>query len=75
MELVIVLAIVLIIFGPRKLPQLGRSLGRGMREFRSSVRDIGEQIGTEPALHEESVEGKEEAVTGEIVGEDRASPS
>ena len=36
-ELLIVLFIVLLIFGPKKLPQLGRSLGGGMREFKESV--------------------------------------
>jgi len=34
---VIILVIVLIIFGPKRLPDLGRSLGRGMREFKDSV--------------------------------------
>ena len=37
LELVIVLAIVLLIFGPKKLPQLGRSLGGGLREFKGAV--------------------------------------
>jgi sec-independent protein translocase protein TatA len=37
MELFIVLAIVLIIFGPKRLPGLGRQLGRGMREFKESI--------------------------------------
>ncbi len=37
MEIIIVLIIVLIIFGPKRLPDLGRSLGRGMREFKDSV--------------------------------------
>jgi sec-independent protein translocase protein TatA len=37
LELVIVLVVVLIIFGPRRLPELGRSMGRGMREFKDSV--------------------------------------
>jgi sec-independent protein translocase protein TatA len=36
-EIVIILVIVLIIFGPKRLPDLGRSLGRGMREFKDSV--------------------------------------
>ena len=36
-EIIIVLIIVLIIFGPKRLPDLGRSLGRGMREFKDSV--------------------------------------
>ena len=37
LELVIVLLIVLVIFGPKRLPGLGRSLGAGMREFKDSV--------------------------------------
>jgi sec-independent protein translocase protein TatA len=37
LELVIVLVIVLVIFGPKKLPGLGRSLGTGMREFKDSI--------------------------------------
>ena len=36
-EIIIVLVIVLIIFGPKRLPDLGRSLGSGMREFKDSV--------------------------------------
>jgi sec-independent protein translocase protein TatA len=36
-EIAIVLIIVLVIFGPKRLPDLGRSLGRGMREFKDSV--------------------------------------
>ena len=37
MELIIVLVVVLLIMGPKKLPELGRSLGGGMRSFKSSV--------------------------------------
>ena len=37
LELAIVLVIALIIFGPRKLPELGRSMGRGIREFKGSL--------------------------------------
>jgi sec-independent protein translocase protein TatA len=36
-EIIILLVIVLLIFGPKRLPDLGRSLGRGMREFKDSV--------------------------------------
>jgi sec-independent protein translocase protein TatA len=36
-ELIIVLVIVLLIFGPKRLPGLGRSLGSGMREFKDSI--------------------------------------
>ena len=37
LELLIVLGIVLIIFGPKRLPGLGRQLGAGMREFKDSI--------------------------------------
>jgi sec-independent protein translocase protein TatA len=37
LELAIILLIVLVIFGPKRLPGLGRSLGAGMREFKDSI--------------------------------------
>lgn len=37
LEIVVVLIIALIVFGPKRLPELGRSLGRGIREFRGSL--------------------------------------
>lgn len=36
-EILIILVIVLVIFGPKRLPDLGRSLGSGMKEFKDSV--------------------------------------
>ena len=37
MELVIVLVIALLVIGPKKLPEVGKSLGKGMREFKESI--------------------------------------
>jgi sec-independent protein translocase protein TatA len=59
LELIIVLVIVLVIFGPKRLPGLGRSLGSGMREFKDSLsgkRDEGEkdQLTAEPESESES---------------------
>jgi len=39
MELIVVLAIALIVLGPKKLPEVGKSLGKGMREFMGSRDD------------------------------------
>jgi sec-independent protein translocase protein TatA len=36
-EIVILLLVALLVFGPKKLPEMGRSLGRGMREFKDSI--------------------------------------
>ena len=38
MELVIVLVIALVVLGPKKLPEAGRSLGTGLREFKNSLK-------------------------------------
>jgi sec-independent protein translocase protein TatA len=40
LELVVILAIALIIFGPKRLPEIGRTLGKGMREVKSTVGEI-----------------------------------
>lgn len=37
LEIVVILIIALIVFGPKRLPELGRSLGKGIREFRGSI--------------------------------------
>jgi sec-independent protein translocase protein TatA len=37
MELIIVLVIALIVLGPKRLPEVGRSVGKGMREFKDSL--------------------------------------
>ena len=37
MEILVVLIIALIVFGPKKLPELGNSLGKGIREFKGSI--------------------------------------
>lgn len=40
LELIVVLVVALLIFGPKRLPGLGRSLGSGMREFKESVTGV-----------------------------------
>lgn len=39
-ELVVILVIILILFGPGKLPEIGKALGRGIREFKDAQKDI-----------------------------------
>jgi sec-independent protein translocase protein TatA len=80
-ELIIVLVIVLLIFGPKRLPGLGRQLGSGMREFKDSIagkggRDEDEEDDapedrrrTEAALGRP--EGEQAPLEGEVVSERR----
>lgn len=41
MELIVVLIIALVVLGPKKLPEVGKSLGKGMREFKDSISSMG----------------------------------
>lgn len=78
LELAIVLVVVLLIFGPKRLPGLGRQLGTGMREFKESITgsgkrdrddddDAGERRDTEAALGRPS--GEQAPLEGEAVRE------
>ena len=40
-EIIIILIIALVVLGPKKLPEVGKSLGKGMREFKDSVSNMG----------------------------------
>jgi sec-independent protein translocase protein TatA len=44
-ELLIVLALAVVIFGPKRLPEIGGSLGRGIRDFRKGIGDFKEETG------------------------------
>jgi sec-independent protein translocase protein TatA len=43
-EILIILALALIIFGPRRLPEMGRTIGRSLREFRRATSEIRREI-------------------------------
>jgi TatA/E family protein of Tat protein translocase len=45
-ELIILLVVLLLVFGAKRLPEMGRSLGKGMREFKDSVSGIEEAVTT-----------------------------
>ncbi|MBS4023880.1 MAG: twin-arginine translocase TatA/TatE family subunit [Dethiobacter sp.] len=46
-ELVLIFALVLLVFGPKKLPEIGRSLGKGLREFKQATNEFKESINIE----------------------------
>jgi sec-independent protein translocase protein TatA len=65
-EIVVVLIIVLVIFGPKRLPEMGRSLGRGIREFKSSI--TGSDEDEEPReIERESSDPEARPLEGEVV--------
>jgi sec-independent protein translocase protein TatA len=66
-ELVIILAIALLIFGPKKLPEVGRSIGKAIREFRRTSEEIKDKIEEEIRVEElKDIKGE---VTKDIKGE------
>jgi len=42
-ELIVILVIILILFGPGKLPEIGKALGRGIREFKDAQKEVKKQ--------------------------------
>ena len=51
-EIAFIFVLALLIFGPKKLPELGRTLGQGMAEFRRATNELKRSINTELALDE-----------------------
>ncbi len=43
-EIILILCVVLMVFGPNKLPEVGRSLGKGIREFKKASKEITDSI-------------------------------
>lgn len=46
-ELIIILVVILLIFGPSKLPEIGKSFGKSIREFKKASKDIKDSISDE----------------------------
>jgi sec-independent protein translocase protein TatA len=77
LELVVVLIIALIVFGPKRLPELGRSLGRGIREFRGSIGgdkhdDEDDEMRELERSRGETKADAVESVEGEVVADKRS---
>jgi sec-independent protein translocase protein TatA len=68
-ELIIVLVIVLIIFGPKRLPGLGRQLGSGMREFKDSIAGKGGRDDDDEDVDDRAERRKVESALGRPEGE------
>jgi len=78
MELIIVLVVVLLIFGPKRLPGLGKQLGTGMREFKESISGKGRDDDDDEADRSDRrqaeaalgrPEGEQAPLEGEVVRE------
>lgn len=75
-ELIIILIIALLVFGANKLPEIGRGLGRGIREFRKASSELtGASEEEEEPAKTPAVSEKDEAATSEEEKKTAESPS
>lgn len=73
-ELIIIFVIALIIFGPRKLPELGKSLGRSLSEFKKASNDLQNTLEQEIKL-EEQKEASARKVEEPAIAPEPSAPS
>jgi sec-independent protein translocase protein TatA len=77
LEIVLIIVVLLVIFGPKRLPSLGRSLGTGMREFKESItgedkqREQTDATGR-PALTQAQAEAVQPSQAAEPVSQQRS---
>ncbi len=70
-ELMVIMVIALLIFGPRKLPELGRSLGKGLSEFKRASNDLKRSLEEEITLEER----QERSESDKQIGDPDSGPS
>jgi Tat protein translocase TatB subunit len=66
-ELLLILIVALIVFGPRRLPEIGRNLGKMIREFREASEEITGQFRQEIEAASDELQDTSEAITGKTV--------
>jgi len=72
-EMLMLLVIVLVLFGARRVPEIGASIGKGIREFKRNISDVDRQIREpEPEVRSERIAAPE--VTGRREDESRPEP-
>ncbi len=72
MHLLIILAIALIIFGPRRLPELGAGLGKSLREFKKAMQDVNKDVDVKPEPPKEIASATTMAVKQEPASKETA---
>jgi sec-independent protein translocase protein TatA len=74
-ELIIIFVIALIIFGPRKLPELGRSLGKSLAEFKKASNELRSTLEEEIRIEEQKDKEKEKETTAKAATPTPAPPA
>ena len=72
LEIVVILIFALVIFGPKRLPELGRSMGRGIRELKNSVTSDKDEDDDVRELEHARTTAEERPLEGEVVHDRRS---
>jgi sec-independent protein translocase protein TatA len=73
-ELIVIFVIALIVFGPKKLPDLGKALGRGIAEFKRASQEVKDTIETEVRNAEQSIDVAKLKADVEGAGDEAGRP-
>ena len=71
MEMILMLLALLLLFGAKRLPEIGTSLGKGIREFKASIREVESSVRVDKEI---SQPRKESPLPGEPEGQEEGSP-
>jgi sec-independent protein translocase protein TatA len=74
-ELIVIFIIALIVFGPRKLPELGRSLGRGIAEFKKATNELQSSLENEIRAEEHRIDAPAATTPVATTAQDASSTS
>jgi sec-independent protein translocase protein TatA len=66
-ELIVIVVIALIVFGPRKLPELGRALGRGIAEFKKATNELQSSLEEEIRVEEQRLDASKATSLATVV--------
>jgi sec-independent protein translocase protein TatA len=73
-ELIIILVIVLVLFGARKVPEIGASIGKGIREFKKNINDVNNQVRNSDAEPRTRISGGDPDVERRAAEEEEVRP-
>lgn len=74
-ELIVIFVIALVVFGPRKLPELGRSLGRGIAEFKKATSELQDTLEREITADEERTKAAAQAASPDVAAHTADAPA
>ena len=74
-EVIVILLIALLVFGPKRLPEIGKTVGKGLREFRKATQDIKDEISSSMDVDEDEDQGSSAASAPKPVSPPASTPT